>query len=111
MRPMCCVERAVAESVISALKRNDTAFARGQDRGLERRFDRFKTGIAKNRFRRSHHAEAHVVGIPADARVFQTRGRPLPGGERMDARRLQGLLPGSWRRVDRYSPSFKCDSA
>ena len=42
------VQRAVAESVISALERDDAAFARGQHRCLERRFDRFKTGVAKN---------------------------------------------------------------
>ena len=47
MRPMRRVQRAVAESVISPFERNDTAFARGQHRCLERRLDRFKTGVAE----------------------------------------------------------------
>ena len=39
------VERAVAEAVIPALKRDDAAFAGGEQRGFERGFDGFKTGI------------------------------------------------------------------
>ena len=44
------VERAVAESVIRALKRDDAGFAGGEHRGLERGLHGFKTGIAENRF-------------------------------------------------------------
>ena len=44
------VERAVAESVIRAFKRDDAAFAGGEHRRLERGFDGFKTGVAENGF-------------------------------------------------------------
>ena len=44
------VERAVAEAVIRAVKRDDAAFAGGEQGGLERGFDGFKTGIAENGF-------------------------------------------------------------
>ena len=42
------VERAVAEAVIRALERDDAGLARGQHRGLERRLDRLKAGVAED---------------------------------------------------------------
>src|SRR5204863_7569792 len=50
------VERAVAQPVIGARKRDDTAFARGEYRRLERRLDRLEAGIAEDRLagRTSH---------------------------------------------------------
>src|SRR5438093_5477745 len=41
------VERAVAEAVVGALEGNDAVFARGQNRRLERCFNRFKARAAE----------------------------------------------------------------
>jgi len=43
MLAMGGIERAIAESVISALEGNHTGFARCQQRCLQRSFDRLKT--------------------------------------------------------------------
>ena len=52
------VERAVAESVIRAFKRDDAAFAGGEHGGFERGFDGFKTGVGENGF-----ASCVIVGF------------------------------------------------
>jgi len=44
------VERPIAKTVISALERDDAAFARGQHGGLERGLDCFKAGVAEDGF-------------------------------------------------------------
>ena len=51
------VERPIAKTMISALERDNAAFARGQRGGLERGFDCFKAGVAKNCFPASHRRE------------------------------------------------------
>src|SRR2546429_355079 len=51
------VERPIAKTMISALERDDAAFARGQHGGLERGFDCFKAGVAKNCFPASRRRE------------------------------------------------------
>ncbi len=48
MFAVCCIERAVAESVVSVFKCNDAAFARGQQRGFQRGFHGFKAGVGEN---------------------------------------------------------------
>src|SRR5206468_12197601 len=108
MRPMRRVQRAVAESVISAFERNDTAFSRGQHCCLERRFYRFKTGVAKNRLRPGRRAKTDFVRMPLDVCVLQTHPRPLPRGERTDGRGVPATFLGTgWGRVDSYGPPLK----
>src|ERR1044071_7202829 len=43
---------AIAQTMISARKSDDSGLACRQHRRLERRFHRFETGVAKNRFAR-----------------------------------------------------------
>ena len=96
MRPMCRVQRAIAESVISALERNDTAVARGQHRCFERRFDRFKPGITKKRFAR--------IGI-LDFGFGHFPGPPLKGDSAQFARqfRLERVRMDVAHRVWQFS--------
>ena len=56
------VERAVAEAVIRAFKRDDAAFTGGEHCRLERGFDGFKAGVVEDDFACSRRGDEAVSG-------------------------------------------------